>query len=226
MATTQDILNDIDLRYRNTFSTSQKLVWFNEEQRELFDILELDSPPYTFQTVADENFYPFPDQFDVTKIKVVTYQNDDSTDPNYIEIPFYRNDDKQDGTYSFPWYTIVSDAMYLYVPDQVPADRTVYIYTDSDPTEVTTSNLTGSPDLPTRYQEILKLGILKRIAMARKDVTMYNNYTGDYEQKVADVIWQRKLAEPEFPSAIDTMPHAGRGRFYNGRMAIVITQTQ
>jgi hypothetical protein len=208
VATAQAILDDINLRYRNSFTTAQVLVWFNEEQRELFDILELDSAPYTFQTVADENFYPFPDQFDYTKIKTVTYQDSATAEPDYVELDFLRNDDDQ---YSFygPWYTIVSDAFFLSVPDGVPADRNVYIYCDKEPDEVTTANLSSAPSLPTKYQEVLKLGVLKRIAMARKDVLMYNNYTGDYEQKIADLIWQKKLDEPNFIQPTDEMPKAG-----------------
>lgn len=226
MATVTQILADIDLRYRNTFTQAQKLVWLNEEQRELFDILELDSPPYTFETVADENFYPFPDGFDITKIKVVTYQNNDADDPDYIEIPFKRNDDNQYGSYNYPWYTVTSDAMYLYVPDEVPADRNVYVYCDSDPTEVTTSNVSSAPDLPTRYQEILKLGILKRIAGARKDIQMRNNYDMEYQQKIEDVMWLKRLKEPEWISPIDVIPHAGSSRYYNKPAAIIITQTE
>lgn len=225
MITAQQILDDVDLRYRNTFTTTQKLVWFNEEQRELFDILEIDSPPYAFTTVAGENFYPFPADFDITKIKVVTYQIDDTATPNYVEIPMYRNDDNQYASYGTPWYTVTSDSMYLYVPGGAVDNRTVYVYTDADPTEVTTANVSSSPDLPTRYVEILKLGILKRIAMARKDAQMYNNYTADYEQKLSDIMWQKRLKEPEWIQPIDMLPHAG-GRRRNGRMAIVITQTQ
>lgn len=202
MASSQNILDDINLRYRNTFTTIQVLVWFNEEQRELFDILELDSAPYAFVTVADENFYPFPDQFDTTKIKTVTYQINTGTDPDYVEIPFVRNDDRQYAP-NQPWYTIVADAFYLYVPDTVPVGRTIYIYTDSDPDEVTTANLSVSPDLPVKFQELLKIGVLKRIAGARKDIQMFNNYSADYEQKIADVLWTRKLREPEFTAAID-----------------------
>lgn len=208
MATVIAILADIDLRYRNSFTQDQKLVWLNEEQRELFDILELDSPPYAFQTVEGENFYPFPDQFDVMKIKTVTYQDSATTEPNYVEVPFKRNDDDQYAAYG-PWYTIVSNAMYLYVPDTVPADRNVYIYTDSDPTEVTTANLSVSPDLPTKYQEILKYGVLKRIAQARKDVVFASNFDQEREQKILDVLWQRKLAEPEWTQPIDSQPRAG-----------------
>lgn len=205
MPSTQDIMTDVDLRYRNTFTVSQKLVWFNEEQLELFDVLEIDSDPYAFVTVVGENFYPLPDQFDVTKIKVVTMQDDDTIEPKYIEVQNKRNGVSIDAPYG-AWYSIVSNALYLSYPGGVRANRNVYIYCDSEPTEVTTANLSSSPDLPTKYQEILKLGILKRIAMARKDVLMYNNYTGDYEQKITDALLAKKLKEPEWVTPADVMP--------------------
>lgn len=206
MPTSTDILNDVDLRYRNTFTVSQKLVWFNEEQRELFDILEIDSPPYTFQTVAGENFYPFPEGFDITKIKVVTYQNQDTPEPDYDEIHFKRNDDYQDAEYGSVWYTVTSDAMYLYVPDGVIDGRNVYVYCDSDPTEVTTANVSSSPDLPVRYHEVLKLGILKRITAARQDLEMNAYFGTTYEQKISDFMWGQKLKEPEWFGPIDNQP--------------------
>jgi hypothetical protein len=214
VASSQAILNDIDLRYRNTFSVSQKLVWFNEEQSELFDILEIDSPPYAFTTVQGENFYPFPDQFDVTKIKVVNIQINDDT--NFLELPFERNDNNEYAAYGYPWYSIVSNAFYLNYQQDVPGDRLIYIYTDSDPQEVTTANITSSPDTPVRYQEILKLGILKRIAGARKDIQMRNSYDAEYQEKVSDVLFLRKMKEPEFTAAVDMMPRGNRGRNYYG----------
>lgn len=221
MPTSQAILADIDLRYRNTFTQAQKLVWFNEELLELFDVLELDSPPYAFSTIADQNLYPFPAEFDVTKIKTVSYQIDDTTSPNFVNIEFKRNDDNQAVGFSV-WYTIVSDSLFLYVPNAVPSDRTVYIYVDNDPTEVTLSNVSSSPDLPTKYQEILKLGVLKRIAGARKDIQMRNNYDMEYQQKIEDVLWQRKLAEPEWVTPNDMIPKVGRG-WRRGSVAVLTT---
>lgn len=206
MPTSQEILNDVDLRYRNTFTPSQKLVWFNEEQRELFDILEIDSPPYGFQTVAGQNYYPIPDGLDVQKIKVVTYQIQDGPDSKFDEIHFYRNDDYKNAPYSGAWFTIISDLFYLHVGGGVPDGRTVYIFCDAEPTEVTLENLHLLPDLPVKYHEILKLGILKRIAQARKDVVFQNNYDASREQKIADEMWQKKLNEPEWVTPADVMP--------------------
>lgn len=214
MPSSQEILNDVDLRYRNTFTTPQKLVWLNEEQRELFDTLEIDSPPYAFTTVEGENFYPFPEQFDPTKIKTVSIQIND--DENFVQLPFKRNDDNEYASYGEHWYTITSDAMYLYAGQETPADRLVYIYLDSNPTEVTTANIDEPPSLPTKYQEILKLGILKRIAGARKDIVQRNNYDFEYQEKMSDILFLRKMKEPEFSSAVDMMIPSVRNRRHVG----------
>jgi hypothetical protein len=170
----------------------------NEEQRELFDVLEIDSPPYAFTTVLDNNYYPFPAGLDFTKIKVVNIQiADSSPEPTFQEVPMKRNDDNVFAEYK-PWYTIISDAMFLYYPGGVPDALPVYIYLDADPTDITEATLSSSPDTPTKYQEILKFGVLKRMAMARKDVVMANNYDASYQEKITEVLWERRLKEPEF----------------------------
>jgi hypothetical protein len=114
-----------------------------------------------------------------------------------------------------PFYSIISNAMFLYVPDSVPADRVVYIYTDSDPTDVTLATLGASPSLPTKFQEVLKLGVLKRIAMARKDVVMKSNYEADYDQKISEILWARKLAEPEWMQPSDGNYHVDSWNVYS-----------
>jgi hypothetical protein len=201
MVSSQAILDDINLRYRNTFTTNQILVWMNEEQRELFETLELDAPPINFPLQTDVQFYAIPVGIDIDKIKTVTIQvSDDATLPDFSELPFKRNDDRQYTNGTELYYTIVGDSFFI--PIGAVDDRQVYVYMDSNPAEITL-NLTVSPDLPTKFQELLKLGTLKRIAGARKDTQMYNNYYADYEQKIADILWNRKLSEPEFTAPID-----------------------
>ncbi|KKO51154.1 phage adaptor protein [Paenibacillus sp. DMB20] len=207
MSTAANLMADINLRYRNTFTTTQKLVWFNEEQQELFGILQIDSPPYAFKTVASQNLYPFPLEFDVTKIKVVTYQTNDNN--VFTEVPALRNDDNQYASSSSLWYIVISNAMFLNIPGGAVDNRTVYIYCDSDPTEVTEATINLPPDLPTKYHEILKFGVLERIAAARKDVIMKNNFAADKQDKIENVLWEQKLQEPEWTKPIDVMPRAG-----------------
>jgi hypothetical protein len=207
MTTRQQILDDVNLRYRNTFTTDQKLVWINDYESTLFEIFEMDSPPYNFTTVADQNYYPIPNEVEIEKIKVISIEVSDGT---YDELPFKRNDDKQYVSESEYWYTIISDNFYINVPGGAVADRNVYIYHDKKPTEWVTGNLSLEPDTPKRFQEILKLHLLEMISGARKDVTMKNNYMMDKEKLIDDFSWQMKMSEPEFIPAADANPKARR----------------
>jgi hypothetical protein len=225
MATIQELLTDIDLRYRNTFTTAQKIVWMNEEQTDLFEIFEIDSPPYNFTLVADTYFYPIPAGVDIDKIKTIAIQIDDAAEPNFDELPFKRNDDRQFVSESEYWYTIVEDNFYINVPGDIVTGRNVYVYFDSAPTEISSSSVDVEPSTPKRYQEILKLGTLERICAARKDIAMKNNFANEKEAKIADVEWRMKMSEPEWITPADYLPNAGRNRRQNQR-AIWITQTE
>lgn len=211
MSTSQAILTDVDLRYRNTFTTNQKIVWMNEEISELYEILEIDSFPVNFPLQTDVQFYPIPDGVDVDRIKTVSIQvNDDADYPEFRQLPFRTNDDNSFTYVADLYYTIVGDSFFI--PNGCVDDRQIYIYMDTPTEDVTTSTLSNDNPVPVRYQEILKLGILKRIAMARKDVQMYNNYNETYENKIVDLDWKMKMNEPEFRKPVDTLPRPGRYR--------------
>ncbi|MGG3309185.1 hypothetical protein ABER23_17320 [Paenibacillus lautus] len=74
---------------------------------------------------------------------------------------------------------------------------------------ITVDNLNDPVALPAKYQEILKLGVFERIATARKDIVMKNNYSDEKEEKVTEYVWQTKLAELEWTSPINVMPRTG-----------------
>lgn len=211
MASSQNILNDVNLRYRNTFTTDQKLVWMNEEQNELFEILEIDSPPINFPLQTNVQFYPIPLGVEVDRIKTVSIQvNDTLTTPDFRQLPFRMNDDNSYTYVSDLYYTIVGESFFI--PNGTVDDRQIYIYMDSQPTEITTGNLSSEPSVPVRYQELLKLGLLKRIASARKDTLMRNNYDAEYQEKIIDLEMKMKLQMPEYTPPIDTLPRMGRSR--------------
>lgn len=219
MATIQQLLNDINLRYRNTFTTDQKLVWMNEEQRELFEILELDSVPFSFPTISGMYLYPIPDGVEKDRIKVMTIQVSDAGD--FTEIVFVENDNRQFAPYTKFWYTIVENNFYINVPGGPMENRLIYIYLDAQPEEISSSQLSAEPAVPVRYQELLKIGVLKRIAEARKDVQMYNNYSASYESKIADLQEKMSLQVPEFHKPIDMLPPMVRNR--RGRYVQFVT---
>jgi hypothetical protein len=211
MSTNQQILDDINLRYRNTFTTAQKLVWMNEEQSELFEILELDSAPVSFPLQTDVRFYPIPVGVDIDRIKTVSIQvNDDPNTPEFRQLPFRENDDNS--------YTYVADLYYsivgksFFIPNGTIDDRQIYIYMDKPTTDITTGNLGNEPAVPVRFQELLKLGVLKRIAEARKDTLMRNNYDANYQEKISNMQEKMALQVPEYHRPIDVMPRSERCR--------------
>lgn len=209
MSTVQQLLDDVNLLYRNTFTTDQKLVWMSEEQRELFEVLELDAVPFSFSTIQGQYLYPIPEGLEIDRIKVITVQ---VNDVEYIEIPFAENDNRQYVSESDFWYTIVEKNFFINIPNGHIDGKLVYIYADQQPEDLTSSNLNTSPSVPVRYQELLKLGVLKRIARARKDAAMFNNYSAEYSEKLDEMIWKAKMQEPEFRGPIDVLPKRGGGR--------------
>lgn len=215
MSTRTQLLDDVNLRYRNTFTTDQKLVWINDYEKDLFEIFEIDAPPYNFTTLADEEYYAIPNEIDINKIKVVNIETSEGV---YEELPFKRNDDKQYVSESEYWYTIISDLFYINVPGGAVVDRNVYIYHDVKPTEWVTGNLSLEPDTPKKYQEVLKLHLLEMIAGARKDIDMKSNYALEKEKKIDDFLWNMKQSEPEFIPATDVMPKISNGRTYVRRL--------
>jgi hypothetical protein len=210
MAAIQQLLDDIDLRYRNTFTTAQKLVWMNEEQRELFEVIELDSVPFSFSTVSGFYSYPIPDGVEKDRIKVITI--DVSGNSDFIDVPFIENDDNRYAPAASYWYTILEDNFYINFPSTPPGDRTVYIYLDQQPEDISASDLSVEPAVPVRYQELLKLGTLKRIAAARKDTIMYSNYSDTYEDKLSQMMEKMALQIPEFHTPVDMLPKRSRNR--------------
>lgn len=208
MATVTEMFIDIDLRYRNTFSLPQKMVWMTEEQDDLFEILEIDLSPISFPLQTGVELYPTPTGVDADRIKTVTIQvNDDVDSPEFAELPFKRNDDRQFVGYAGLYYSLVGESMFI--PRGTVDDRQVYIYLDKPPAILSAAE---EPSVPRRYQEVLKLGTLERIAAARKDVLMKNNYAADKEQKIIDLEWKMKMQDPELQGPIDMLPRANRNR--------------
>lgn len=204
MRTLQNLLDDIKLRYRHTFTNDQVLVWLNEERRELFQMFDIESTPLSITTIKDTQFYAIPDGLDIEKIKVMTIQINDSDPPDFVELPFVYNDNNK-GVPFGPWITVEGDAFFVSVPGGTVDDRVIYIYCNQSADDLTTADL-GSEPIPAKLQEVLKLGTLKRIAQSRKDIGMANNYDAEHEQKLGDLLWSQKLNEPEYSQPVNQQP--------------------
>lgn len=219
MATIQAILNDVLLRYRHSYTNDQVLVWANEEQRELFETLEVDSVPFSFSLVGGQYLYPIPSGVEKDRIKVITVQINNS--PEFVELPFVENDNNIFAAADDYWFTILEGNFYINTPGAPIDGRLVYIYLDTQPEDLSSSNLSVEPSVPVRYQELFKLGILVRIALARKDDNWASNFSVMRDDMLSDLAWKMQTQQPEFHSPVDAMPRRSRSR--NGRKVQFVT---
>lgn len=220
--TATTLLIDIDLRYRNTYTENQKCTWMNDEQNEIFNLFKLDIGTVNFPLVATVQFYAIPLVInDIDQIRTATVQiNDDATFPEFIQLDYVRDGNSVRADVNAYWYTIIGDELFINIPGGAVTDRQVYFYLDGAAEAITSG--TSIVSVPRKYVEILKLGTLKRIAGARKDIQMYNNYNNERMQIIDDMLWTATLSEPEFTSPADVLPRAGRNRQYE--RAVWITQ--
>jgi hypothetical protein len=212
MSTVQQLLDDINLRYRNTFTTDQKVFWMNQVQRHIYQVVRHESEPFLFTTVADIAFYPLPDDCDIKGIEQITIQIDNDTDikkQDYEQLEYRRKDEP--ASVGDRFYSLVGRDIFLYpIPTTDTAGRNVYIYYAKTPKELLSTNLTAEPDLDKNFQELLVLGTLERICAARKDVQMKNNYASDFMVLLDDYEFMYKMTDPEFLQPIDVLPRRGR----------------
>lgn len=220
MATIQSLLDDINLRYRNTFTDAQKLVWMNDEQNDIFNTFKIDIGPVNFALQKGVQFYPLPVIVEyIEQIRTVTIQvGANQTYPEFMELPYRRDDDGVLADCDL-WYTLVGqDTIFINIPPTATVDDyQVYMYIDGAAFQIT--SVTSPVSVPQKYQEILKLGTLKRIAAARKDVLMYNNYDIQRNEIIMDMTWTSVINEPSWISPVSaafTVPKWGFGYYGYG----------
>jgi hypothetical protein len=207
MTTAGDLLSDIDLRYRNTFTAAQKSVWMNDEQNDIFNTFKIDIGPVNFPLQTGVQFYPLPVTVQyIEQIRTVTIQVTSSQPyPDFIELPYRRDDDGviDSGDY---WYTIVGqNTMFINIPPTDTVDSyQVYIYLDGASVQITDS--TSPVSVPQKYLEILKYGVLRRIAEARKDSTMQANFDASRNEIIQDMLWSSVVNEPDWITPVSTLP--------------------
>lgn len=198
-----DLLADVDARYRNTFTQDQKIFWMNLVQRDIFRMLHHEPIVYLFQTVANQTNYPLPLDCQInaiTSLEMETYLGSGIFKP----LSFYQDKDVQDGQY----YSIDQVQIFLYpTPDTTNAGTKLNLYYIKYPADLTASS---TPDLDVNFHELLILGTLERVAGARKDAVMKNNYQSDFQNLLDDFQFLSILSEPEMTGPTDTLPRIRR----------------
>jgi hypothetical protein len=213
-----ELLPDINLRYRNTFTDAQKISWMNDEQNDIFKMFKIERDPVPVPLVTGSKLYLRPQEIKyIDQVRAATIQvNSDQSNPQFIDLPFYRDFNKVGADLS-PWYTFLGpDKIYINVPNTDLTSRYVYFFVDATPEPIKDGS--SQVSVPDKYMEIMKYGVLRRIAEARKDIVMVNNYTNSREELINDILWTEVTNEPEWvqPTSSQRFKSHGKGFVING----------
>lgn len=214
MPSVQELLNTIDATYRNTFSVKQKVEWMDVVQRQIYQVVPKEAPPWSFSTLSNQPFYPLPSDCDRFGIKNVSIESAAGSD-KFATLPYMSVESNQQISPQARFYSVLQDNLFLNPSPNVETEgRTVYVIYNHRPAALSSDDLGAIPELEEDFQELLILGVLERIARARGEVEDKNNFAVDYNLLFSQYKDIYKLTQPEYYRMNDVLP---RRRSLGGR---------
>lgn len=216
MRTVQQLLDEIDITYRNTYTVDQKVRWMNTVQNQIFQIVPKESPPYVFTTIADFAFYALPEDCDRFGIKQVTIERGVGNE-KYDALPYISLESNQEVSTGSRFYSVLQNNLFINpMPTAQDEGKKVYILYNHRPAELTSANTSAVPEIEGDFDELLILGCLERIARARGEIEDKNNFAADYNVLFSQYRDMYKLRQPEYYTVNDNLPRR-RGAFYGSK---------
>jgi hypothetical protein len=161
-----EILTEVDLLVDNSLSSTHKIRYINQIQRQLFR-------DYRMKTSAD---------FGVTVPGTALYElPSDCQEDNLLEVSVGGNrydeagsDERAAGNV----YTVVNHALLL--QPTPTGEEEIYLYYYARPTELTESDMEAKPELSEDYHDLLIIGCAEKVALAMKDHAIAKELTARY----------------------------------------------
>lgn len=197
-----EILQDTDGRVANVLARSEKVRWLNQIQRRVFRNVNIPMTLY-LETIAGQTVYPLDPDFPTDRIYRVTVDN--------VEYPYRRLDQPQGRRF---YYLLLNHLAIEPMP--MEDGLGIWVFYNKRPLELldglTTAEIEALtdeelqeviPELPVDYHELYVLGLCEKIAKAKEDVPLANNYVGDFNKLLAEMILQLMNQQPEYPATRD-----------------------
>lgn len=219
MPTIQEIIDEVDLTYRNTYTPEQKIKWMDAVQRQIFQVVPKESPPYVFTTVAGFSFYALPEDCDRFGIKEVTIERAAGTE-KYDTLPYISIESNQEIGETSKFYSVLQDQILINpLPNADSEGKKVYVIYNHRPAQLNDPD--SIPELEEDFHELLTLGVLERVARARGEIEDKNNFANDYNLLFRQYKEIYKLRQPEYYKINDVLPRR-RGSVRSSRVSDLI----
>jgi len=219
MATTGEILTRVKA-YRNTFTDAQIVNWMDTVQRQIFQDVPHEAPPFKFNTSEAIAFYPLPGDCDPLGVKQVTIERTPGSE-RYQTLDFLSVESNVHLDPTAPFYSVQgNENLFLNpLPTDTTAGKKVYIVYNKRPAVLSVVTLDAVPDLEVDFHELIELGAKARVARERGEVTDKNNFQADFNELFAKYVNRYSKAYPEYSRVKDVLPRRGRDR-YAGRSTV------
>lgn len=214
MPTTQSLINTVRTSYRNSYDDVQLIEWMDITQKQIFQTVRHEAVPYSFPTVSGYAFYPLPDDCDPMGVKQIDIETKAGSNL-FSQLKFINIESNQQVGEQDEFYSISSNEdIYINpLPDDNTAGRTVYVYYNKKPADLSTSDLNQTPDLEENFHELLILGCLERVARARGELQDKQMFASDFEELFKRYKKQYAQPFPEYKTPTDNLPRR-RGQVY------------
>lgn len=206
MPTVQQILNKVDL-YRNSYTPATKVDWMDTVQKQIFQDVPHEAPPFNFTTISGFAFYALPSDCDPLGVKKVTIETKTGSG-KYRTLKFLSVNSTQMVGASEEFYSIQgNENIFLNpLPDDATQGRNVYLIYNKRPATLSATNLNAVPDLEEDFHELLELGVKIRIARERLEKEDELNFKSAFNELFRKYQMRYKLNQPDFYRTKDVLP--------------------
>ena len=210
--TVQQIINDIDVRMPNGVSLDSKIEWLNEALKATYHAIGEDNIAETL-TVSGQPFYYLYDT--LNNVDRIEYRQITAVTVNGQE---YKPAFMHDQLSGYRYYKVDRDYFGIY-PIPTQSDLKILIYYKHRPEEIKVDNLNAIPMVDEDYYELIKYGVMYRIAEAEQDIPSRNNYSNQYNEMLKNAERDMNDNFSTYPQVEDVMPRAGYGYYGRRRTA-------
>lgn len=200
--TAKQLINDIDKRYPNTYTTEDKIIWINDTMKQIYKDLSVQEF-YSFMTMKGQRQYVLPENCSIDNIKnveksekVITINNRDYGNFNALKFSL-RNQEMFEPSY----YDGTQGTIGLYPePD---GKYKINIYYNKKPKMIT--NIDDYIELDERYTDLVKYNVLSIIAMSghNPDIEIANQYILLYNNLIQEANQSKYEDQQQYPKIRD-----------------------
>lgn len=212
MPTTQNLIDKVNLLVNNSLTDAQIVGFFNDCLRDpqVVKLLGIYKKDNSLLTVADQSQYTLPAGCEIERIRSIHVSNETTVDDDttFTQYTFKGPDDSYSG---YQYYNKFSGTIGLNpVPDT--SGYEIDIYYDAVPTQLSTTDFTGTPDISDKYHDLLVFYACRwtALTLAIPDIDMANNYAMEYQDmlsKIADDYTLKRINTPQEQEIIDVYPY-------------------